>query len=233
MKLETIEEKYAYSFPLLYKKMWEEGMLNWMRGFEEPLEKGKSWAADVYPEIKEHPPALLHSGGLDFELLTPAQLLDFKYPELWNVEKHHFIPIGKMAEGNVYAFYQNVKIEGENPVVLIWDDMDETEFYARNFEDFIFRKMLEATYDIDKEELEADYGKENPMEAYRADILRDLESISPYLKKEYVEILEALYNGDISESLISYTIRGPRGIGEIMEEKLGFEFMGKVFSHEI
>lgn len=60
--------------------------------------------------------------------------------------------------------------------------MNETEILAKNFEDFIFRKMIEAVYDIDKDELNADYKKEG-FEGYRADILNDLKTISPYLKR--------------------------------------------------
>jgi hypothetical protein len=34
--------------------------------------------------------------------------------------------------------------------------MNETEVLAKNFEDFIFRKMIEAVYDVDKDDLSGD-----------------------------------------------------------------------------
>jgi len=142
--LEQIEKKHNYTFPTLYRTLFEADMLNWMRGFESPLEKEKSWADDVYPTLKENPPLLLHSGGSDFELLTPDDILDFKFPEEWDTDTHHFIPFAKTSEGNVYAFYKNVEIDGQTPIVLIWQD-DEAEYVAKTLEDFIFRKMLEAT----------------------------------------------------------------------------------------
>jgi len=229
--IEEIEEKYQSHFPALYKKLARVGLTNWMRGFEEPLEKGKSWAEDVYPTLKENPPLLLHSGGSDFELLSPDAILNFEFPEIWDTDTHHFIPFAKTAEGNTYAFYKNIEIDGENPVVLIWED-DETEFIARNFEDFIFRKMMEASDDIDKEDLKADYGDDNAMESYRADLKSDLSSIRPYLKDAYVTELEKAYNGEVMETLISYGFQLDRSLKEIFEETIDYDKMGEVFDHE-
>ncbi len=230
--LENIETKHNYTFPELFKKLWDDEMLNWMRGFELPLEKGKTWAEDVYPTLTQNPPLLLHTGGSDFELLTPEQILNFEFSEDWDRETHHFIPFGKNAEGNTYAFYKNIEIEGENPIVLIWED-DETEIIAKNFEDFIFRKMLEAADDIDKDDLHADYGKDNPIELYREAILTDLTSMTPYLKKEYISTLETIYNGEAMETLISYGFQGTQPLKETMKAFLDFEQMGDVFEHEV
>ena len=229
--LNDLEEKHQYSFPKLYKTLFEADMINWMRGFELPLPEGKTWAEDVYPALKENPPLLLHSGGSDFELITPDDMMNFEFSEAWDTDTHHFIPFAKTAEGNVYAFYENVEIEGENPVVLIWED-DETEFIAKNFEDFVFRKMMEAADDVDKEDLEADYGKENAIETYRADLKRDLESIKPYLNKAYVSLLEESYNGEVAETLISYGFKMSKPLKMILSELLTFDKMGEVFDHE-
>ena len=79
--LEQLEEKHHFTYPALYKTLFEADKLNWMRGFEEPLPKEKTWADNVYPTLKGNPPLLLHSGGSDFELLTPQAILDFEFPE--------------------------------------------------------------------------------------------------------------------------------------------------------
>lgn len=229
--LEKIETKHNYTFPTLYKKLWEDEMLNWMRGFELPLTEGKTWADDVYPTLKENPPLLLNSGGSDFELLTADEMLNFEFPELWDTQEHHFIPFAKTSEGNIYAFYKNIEIDGENPVVLIWDDMDETEIIAKNFGDFIFRKMLEATDDIDKEDLEADYGKDG-LEAYRTDLLSDLKSITPYIKDEYVTVLNDIYSAEGQEMLFSYGFKSEKRLAEIIKEMLDFEYLNDVIEHE-
>ena len=229
--LEPLETKHNYSFPKLYKTLFEADMLNWIRGFELPLPEGKTWADDVYPVLKENPPLLLHSGGSDFELLTPDDILHFEFPEAWDTDTHHFIPFAKTAEGNTYAFYENMEINGENPIVLIWED-DETEIVAKNFEDFIFRKMLEAADDIDKEDLEADYGKkDDAIEHYRADLKADLKSIRPYLNTTYIKILEDAYDGDVVSTLISYGFKTSKPLKEIFAEMLDFKEMGDTFDH--
>ena len=230
--LEQLETKHNFTFPKLYKTLFEADMTNWMRGFELPLEKGKTWADDVYDTLKENPPLLLHSGGSDFELLTPEETLNFKFPEDWDTETHHFIPFAKTAEGDTYAFYKNEEVDGETPIVLIWQD-DEAEYISKNFEDFIFRKMLESADDIDKDDLYADYGKENPMELYRADLKADLTSIRPYLKDKYVSILEESYSGEVLETLIAYGFMGTKPVKDIVKEMLDFELMGEVFEHEV
>ena len=227
--LEQLEEKHHFSYPALYKTLFEADKLNWMRGFEEPLSKDKTWAEDVYPTLKDNPPILLHAGGSDFELLTPQAILDFKFPEEWDTDTHHFIPIAKTAEGNTYAFYNNGS--EETPIVLIWED-DEAEYVSKNFEDFIFLKMLESADAIDKDDLYADYGKENPMELYRKDLKADLEAIRPYLKEIYIKVLEDFYNGEVLETLIAYGFMGRKSVKEVVKALLDFELMGEVFEHE-
>ena len=230
--LEQLETKHHFTFPALYKTLFEADKLNWMRGFDEPLEIGKTWAEDVYPTLGENLPLLLHSGGSDFELLTPYTVLNFEFPEAWDTEEHHFIPFAKTAEGNTYAFYKNVEVDGEHPIVLIWED-DEAEYVAKNFEDFIFLKMLEAADDIDKDDLYADYGKDEPMELYRTDLKSDLEAIRPYLKDTYINVLEIAYNGDVLETLIAYGFMGNKPVKEVIKELLDFELMGEVFDHDV
>jgi hypothetical protein len=227
--LEQLETKHHFSYPALYKALFEADKLNWMRGFEEPLDKGKTWAEDVYPTLKENSPLLLHSGGSDFELLTPQAILNFEFPEDWDTDTHHFIPFAKTAEGNTYAFYDNG--EKETPIVLIWED-DEAEYVSKNFEDFIFRKMLESADDIDKDDLYSDYGKDNPMELYRADLKADLEAIYPYLNNAYSKVLEESYNGEVLETLIAYGFMGAKPVKDVIKEMLDFELMGEVFDHE-
>ena len=231
IRLETLEQTHDFEFPELFKKLFEAEMTNWMRGFDAPLAKDKTWAEDVYPSLKENPPLLLHSGGFDFELMTPQEMQDFSFPETWDTEGHHFVPFAKTAEGNIYAFYPTETEDNEIPIVLIWQD-DESEYVAKNFEDFIFRMMLEVSHDIDKDDLHADYGKENPMEAFRSDLLSDLKSITPYLKAAYVTALQKVYQGEIRNGLISYTLESERPLKEMIAEYLDFPQRGKCFEHE-
>jgi hypothetical protein len=125
-----------------------------------------------------------------------------------------------------------MKTDGESAIVLVWNDMNETEVLAKNFEDFIFRKMLEAVYDVDKDEMSGDYTKDD-FEAYRVDILNDLKTVTPYLKEEYVAILSELYSREVQESLISYSLLDSRELVDIIQKHLEFKQLDLVFEHEL
>ena len=233
MQLEELESKYNYTFPKLFTTLWNDGMLDWMNGRSTPLTADESWEKTIYPIIKDNPPLLLHSGGLDFELLTPQGIYDFKFDELWDIERHEFIPFAKTKEGTVYAFYPNIKTDGESAIVCIWNDMNETEVLAKNFEDFIFRKMLESVYDIDTEDLFVDY-KESEFEGYRADLLNDLRTITPYLKESYVTILNEIYNREeVLKGMFSYGLVTQEELTELIQTQLAFNELNVVFEHEI
>ena len=233
MKIELIEKKYKYKFPKLFKTLWNDGMIDWMNGHSGNFTNGESWAKSIYPAIKENPPSLLHTGGFDFEMLRADEMLNWQFDELWDIEKHKFIPFAKTEEGNVYAFYEGIKTNGENAIVYVWNDMNETEVLSKNFEDFIFRKMLEAAYDVDKDELEADYNKEG-FKGYQEDILRDLKSISPYLNETYRTVLEEVYRTDkILESSFAYGLIEQEKLGILIQEHLDFEELDHVFEHEL
>lgn len=229
--LQQIEEKYDFVFPEFFKKLWNDGMLNYMRGFDEELKEGVSWVDTVYPTLKDNPPALLHTGESQLTLMTPEMMLNFETPEFWDVEAHHFIPFAKTLEGNYYAFYDNVKIDGETPIVEIWDEMDDTEYYAKNFEDFIFRQMVESAEDIDKDDIKIEY--DNDVNAYIADVHRDIESISPYLKKAYVEILKEIYSKEPQEGTLAYSLITMQEAEDMVKENMDFELLEESFSHEI
>jgi len=233
MKIEEIEKKYKFKFPKLFKQLWEDGMIDWMNGHSGEFGNNETWEATIYPVIKEKPPLLLHTGGFDFEMLRAEEMLNWKYDELWDIDEHSFIPFAKTDEGNVYAFYEGIKTAGEYAIVYIWNDMNETEVLAKNFEDFIFRKMLEAAYDVDKDDLNADYKKEG-FSGYIKDILKDLESISPYLNENYKQVLNEIYGRkETLETMFTYGLIEHEKLGLLIQEHLSFEELDSVFEHEL
>jgi hypothetical protein len=232
MNIKDIEEKYNFTFPELFRKLWKDGMIDWMNGRTTSFAADENWAKTIYPKIKNNPPLLLHSGGFDFEILKAEEMLNFQFDELWDIESHEFVPFAKTDEGNVYAFYKNMKIDNEYVIVYIWNDMNETEIIAKNFEDFIFRKMLEAIFDVDKDDLNADY-KDSSFNGYREDLLKDLKTIKPYLNQEYINILDKFYNRDGKENLFSYGSISKEELVETIEKYLKFEELDSIFEHEV
>jgi len=228
--LQQIEEKYNFTFPEFYKKLWDDGMLNYMRGFENGLQEGESWIDTVYPTLQDNPPVLLHSGESQLTLLTPEMMLHFETPPFWDTDTHRFIPFAKTLEGNFYAFYDNVKIDSETPVVEIWDEMDTTEYYAKNFEDFIVRQMLESANDIDKDDLKAEYN--GSIKAYLEDVHCDIKSISPYLRETYVKLLEEIYSREPKEGTLAYALLDMRELESLIKKYLDFEKLDESFAHE-
>lgn len=227
--LEAIEAKHHFTFPDFFRKLWDDGMLNYMRGFEDGFRDENSWEETVYPTLRDNPPILLHSGEAGLKILTPKEIHNFENPPFWDVETHHFIPFAKTLERNYFAFYDNVKIEGEAPVVEIWDEMDDAEYYAKNFEDFIFRQMVEGATDIDPDDFIAEY--EN-IDGYISDIKLDIDSITPYLKAEYIEILKDIYNKEPQKGEYSYFLITIEEAENIVEKYMDFELLNESFSHE-
>ena len=232
MNIEDIEKKYDFTFPELFRKLWSDGMLDWMNGRTTSFKSDENWAKTIYPEIKDNPPLLLHSGGFDFEILRAEEILNFQFDELWDTETHEFIPFAKTDEGNIYAFYKNLKKENEHVVVYIWNDMNETEIIAKNFEDFIFRKMLEAVFDIDKDDLKGDY-KDGGFQEYQQDLLNDLKTIKPYINQDYSKVLTNFYNKDVHENMFSYSLISKEELVETIEKYLNFEELDSLFEHEV
>jgi len=233
LKLSRIEKKYKFKFPNIFKQLWEEGMLDWLDGHDGNFNKNESWERIIYPKIKEHPPLLLHTGGFDFEMLSADNILNWKFDEIWDIDTHEFIPFAKTDEGNVYAFYKGIKTDAEMAIVFIWNDMNETEVLAKNFEDFIFRKMLEASYDIDKDELRADYSQ-GGFKRYQEDIKKDLRTISSYLNDTYRETLKKIYyREDVIETMFTYGLIEHEKLGFMIEKYLNFEELDMIFEHEL
>jgi hypothetical protein len=108
-------------------------------------------------------------------------------------------------------------------VAMLWEDDTDGQILARTFEDFILRTMIEAADEIDREKTDSEYRGQNAPEAYRADILRDLETIRPHLRAKYVAALDDLYHGQAGETRVSYYFQGSAPAEELIATLLGFE----------
>jgi len=222
MTLTDIEQHYRTSLPPLYRRLHEAGMLDWMGGYGDPLPENIDWVKDIYPKLHDNPPALFHTGG-DLLMMTPRQIVAYEMPEEWDIQRYTIVPFARGSEENVFAFVRERDSDEEPMVALLWEDDTEGQIIAKNFEDFLFRTMVEAAAEFDREQTDSEYrGADDPAEAYRADILRDLETIRPWLRPEYVADLEELYHGRTGSTLVSYYFEGSRPAETILEERIAF-----------
>ena len=227
MELKIISEKYNYQFPEFYKKLWNDGMLDWYKGWNAPWTKERNWFTEVYPKIKDNPPILLHSGGFDFQMHSPSEILEYEFYEWWDT-KHKFIPFARTNAGDLYAFYENIEVDGCNPIVLVWHDSNRTEILAKNFEDFVFRKMIERVVDIDEDDINDNFEGDN--EIFKNKLLADLKTVKKYLNSNYTHILSDIYNRSFSELDLIVSVSEMKNI---LKKTIDFEKIDTEFEHEI
>jgi hypothetical protein len=223
--IENIEKHYQFTYPSIYKRLWEDGKLDWYKGWNEPWQPNRNWKTEVYPVIKDKPPILLHTGG-DLQMLRPEAIADYEFPDWWHPE-HRFVPFAETGAGDVFAFYANVNIDGDTPIVLAFHDNNEAIYLAQNFEDFIFRTMLEAVADIDENHIALNFN--DRCDEFRECIQNDLRTVKLYLKPAYVTVLEQCYDS------ANYPACSPipeATFQEIQKMYQTFAQIDQVFDHE-
>lgn len=178
--LTYLEKKYQFSYPVLYKKLFHDKMLDW--GVF-----GSDWYTNEFAVRKESPPLLFFAK--EFEIIPIHNVQDvmdnFKanHPD----SPHLLIPFGNSGAGDEYAFYLNAGEDEDIPIVYVWHDDDRCDYLAKNLQDFIFLKMLEAVVDAD-----AEY--DTLMDGNVSENLRNwLTTHKKYLKPSQVQILENVY----------------------------------------
>ena len=225
MKIKELEEKYQFSYPKIYVNLWNDGMLDWHNGWYEPWTYHKNWFTEIYPTIKDNPPLLLHT-NFDLEMLSQKDILDYEFCEWWD-PKHQFIPFASSGAGDLFAFYKNVvNQKGEHPIVFVWHDDNRTQYLAQNFEDFIFRQMLEVVVNYEGDETA--YFKD--LQEFQHKIQADLKTVKKYLKPAYVAILEDIYYRDFTNA---DTLLSLEEMNAIFDKTIKFDLFDKEFNHEI
>ncbi|KIA99784.1 hypothetical protein OA93_02885 [Flavobacterium sp. KMS] len=196
MPLSDIETKNGFTYPIIYKEFFLDGMLN-------VGEYGPDWYSTVYPKLKENPTLLLHS--YDFELLNLKgvneaidELLDPEgYREI--KEEFKFIPFGQSGAGDHYCFFVSEENNGENPIVFVWHDMNEVNYLAKNMQDFVFRMLLTDMSDQDVYNDVSD-------EEFKDNLERVLKTHKKYLTDKQNDVLQTVFN----RGIIDYEILLPK-----------------------
>ncbi|WP_197253987.1 SMI1/KNR4 family protein [Paenibacillus dendritiformis] len=125
-QIEQIEQRFGFKYPELYKRLYDDGMLDWG-------EYGPNWHATYWEKLKRNPPLLLF--GDDIELLEFNQIVEkieeLKDPEDYRATKpeFQFVPFAMTGGGDLYVF-QFDKQCGENvPVTLVPHDNESASIF--------------------------------------------------------------------------------------------------------
>ncbi|MFB9077306.1 SMI1/KNR4 family protein [Flavobacterium procerum] len=197
MTINAIETKHGFEFPILYKQLDADGMLN-------IGEYGPNWYAEVYPTLKDNPPLLLHS--YDFELLNlksvNEEIADISDPDDYRQinPEFKFIPFAQSGAGDHYCFFLNEEQNGDIPVVYIWHDSNEANYLAKNLQDFIFRMILT---DMANQDLYNEVSDEE----FRSNIESVFKTHKKYLTEQQNQILEQILKRDIIDYEVVFAKR--------------------------
>jgi SMI1 / KNR4 family (SUKH-1) len=190
-ELQTIENKFAFVYPDLYKRFYQDGFLNWFTPHP-------NWYAEVYPTIKNKPPFLLYAE--EFEIIPSERVIKEmeSFIDLQDYRridpKYKLVPFATNGAGDLYSFLYNEDFKTETPVVLFAHDDLTLTILANNLDDFMFTMLLEAVVDINEDSLVLDTN-------FKENILNMLGTHKNYLSKESYETISKIYNRE----LVSYT----------------------------
>lgn len=234
MNLTELEKKYNIQYPEIYRRLAENNMLDWG-------ESGSSWFHTTFPKLKENPPLLLF--GADIEIWNDPKLVETSIDEMSDEEDYRdihpdykFIPFAQNGAGDLYAFQFDLHNNGEVPVTFIPHDSQEAEILAGNFQDFIFRQLLESVTEIDENTIFYEEDKND----LKQNLFNQLKTHEPYLTAHQLEILNTIYERNIFE----YTYRVPNGnafeteglatfdeVEEILKQEIAFDQLSRKFNY--
>lgn len=230
--LEELEQELKIVYPEIYKKLFASGMLDW--GIE-----GNGWYTNVFPKLKENPPLLLF--GADIEIWDPIEykggIAEILHHEVYDInEKFKLVPFAKNGAGDLYVFQYDLEQNGEIPISFFPHDETELEVQAKNFQDFIFRKLLESLTEMDEYFMFDD----DTDEKIKQHLNNQLRTHRPFLKENQIALLEDIYARDIFE----YEYKTPNGstfetrglvtydeVEEILKQEIYFEYLDKTFDY--
>lgn len=218
--LTAIEQQFGFTYPKLYHQLQHDGMLDWGTF-------GPEWITGQYPELRKNPPLLLFAH--DFELMTTedieSQLQEFADENYWIQIRSglQFIPFAQNGAGDWYCFFTSQAEDHHVPIVLLQHDANRATFKAKNFQDFIFRSMLEAVTDTEYAVYELP-DEEN----FREDLKNFIRTHQKYLPAAQVQVLEEIYAAQAEHKAIINESRLPF----LLKKHINFEKLNQEFKYQ-
>lgn len=120
------------------------------------------WISDELPKMNNNSKLLwvpFDYSGIDFEIMPWENIKEnIEEPPCYMDTSFCFVTFAITGAGNWYAFCYKLQKGDDVPIVLVYHDSDCVTVLAKNFEDFIFHFLLDATVEItnqyDTEEIE-------------------------------------------------------------------------------
>jgi SMI1 / KNR4 family (SUKH-1) len=186
-----IENAFDLKLPLLYKKLENDGMLEYANVF------GSEWYNNVYPTLKKQPPFLMFAHG--FELMSVREVYEEyrqmrdrlnaapnEYPiDDWR-DDFTMIAFAGDGSGDRFAFYNDG--ENEHAIIHWWHDANHCEIKAKNLQDYMFIKMLDLVLESDAN---SDLAAEGDIKTNLNNMLATHEK---YLSTSQAAILKEIYS---------------------------------------
>lgn len=180
--LSEIEQATGQCFPPLYRQLDAGGRLSF--GGPHP-----AWSEQIFPTLQAEPPVLLYAD--EYEPIERDRLLQ-AWTELTAADHYNplradlqLLPFAETGGGDTYCFWTNAPGFAEPPVLLVWHDDDRADLLAANYQDFLFRKMVESVLDLEYALL----GEGDLVD----DLQRWLGTHRAWLREDQVQALEAWF----------------------------------------
>ncbi|MDO4896040.1 MAG: SMI1/KNR4 family protein [Moraxella sp.] len=182
--MDYLEQTHQVTLPSLYKQLAKDGMLDTQTGVPD-------WYADVFPTLAQNPPFLLVSDGC--EVYLPDEMIahakeflpsqdDGDWYYLKSDYQNRLVIFAHCGNGDVYAFYYEHDKHSEPQVVRICHNGD-SEFVAKNLQEFMVYKMLEVVL----------IGEQGDPDTLKEHLLAQLRTHSPYLTPSQINCLNDVY----------------------------------------
>lgn len=194
----TIEGRWGFAVPSLYRRMQADGRLQYGRTRAE-------WRATWKERALTDPPALL---GADFEWLSLKDIAAWRAPDYWRPTPA-LVPFAQNGASDVWAWVPEWTARGRTPIVFAYHDENEAKLFAPDLEGLLFRVSLEYFTDVPQA---PDPGDDDLNPDERVISLRaQIAAIAPYVPPRARRILREVVTRPLRTALLTRPFPGYRG----------------------
>lgn len=193
------------------------------------------WVENWHQIILSRPPALIQTKWhQSVEWWGFEEIREWEQPDYWK-ESNHLIPFAGNGYGDLWAWDLSRETEKGVPVVFCLHDENQSEIYAGNFNDFLFRSLLEGFSQID---LDTYYGQtfnedESKLRKY---CKLNVACVTLYLNEEKGRILDSIASDNplILDQANDYAyLVSAADVERILNTQIFSDQVGTLFQHMI